>query len=192
MAVAALITSESEGREGCMAARVYWCELPEAAGRLAIVRKPRAAPYLDEDIGVWRREGLDVVVSLLEAAEAAEVGLAGQSAAMMAAGLEFVSFPVVDRGVPETMASYAAIAEALASRITGGGSVGFHCHASLGRSPTLAAGVLVRIGLSPGEAIQRLRRARHATVPETDAQHAWIADYAAQLVAGGANRSDEK
>lgn len=46
------------------------------AGRLAIMPRPRAGDWLEDEAQSWRRQGLDVVVSLLEDNEVAELDLA--------------------------------------------------------------------------------------------------------------------
>lgn len=57
-----------------MRSQVYWIGLP-MLGRLAIMPRPRAGDWLDEEILDWRAEGIDIVVSLLEREEVIELGL---------------------------------------------------------------------------------------------------------------------
>lgn len=161
-----------------MPPRLYWVDLPEVSGRVAITTRPRAVPYLDEDVAHWRSEGLSAVASLLEPAEAAKVGLATQGDVMRAAGVVLVALPVGDHGVPASMADYAAAVETLAARVIDGQRIACHCFAGLGRSPMLAAGVLIRLGLEADEALARLGKARQVQVPETQPQVDWIMDYA--------------
>jgi len=47
-----------------MRPQVYWINLP-MAGRLAIMARPRAGDWLDDEISGWRVQGIDTVVSLL-------------------------------------------------------------------------------------------------------------------------------
>ena len=47
-------------------------------GKLGIVARPRGGDWLDEEARGWREAGLDVVVSLLEEAEAIELDLRGE------------------------------------------------------------------------------------------------------------------
>ncbi|MGJ5045890.1 hypothetical protein ACQR09_02425 [Bradyrhizobium oligotrophicum] len=54
--------------------RLHWIDLP-TPGRLAIAARPRAEDWLDDDIAAWARERIAVVASLLEPAEADELGL---------------------------------------------------------------------------------------------------------------------
>ena len=52
---------------------VFWIN-PGANGRLAIVPRPRSAEWLANDLSALRRDGIDILVSLLTKAEAAETG----------------------------------------------------------------------------------------------------------------------
>src|SRR5215207_7452876 len=77
--------------------RIHWIEMP---GRFAIMARPRADDWLEVDITEWRTSGVDLVVSLLEREEVSELGLQREAELCRACGIEFVSFPIPDRGVP--------------------------------------------------------------------------------------------
>ena len=68
-------------------------------GRLSTMPRPRGDDWLDEEMAAFRDAGVDVLVCLLTSAEAAELGLAGEGAAAIDAGLEFHAFPIDDLGV---------------------------------------------------------------------------------------------
>lgn len=51
-----------------MRPKVYWIDLP-MAGRLAIMARPRAGDWLEDEISGWRAQGVEIVVSLLEQEE---------------------------------------------------------------------------------------------------------------------------
>src|SRR5919108_323922 len=76
-------------------------------GRLVIVPRPRGGDWLADEIAAWRMAGVDVVVSLLTPEEDAEFDITGERAACLAAGVDFVPFPIPDRGVPADRASAA-------------------------------------------------------------------------------------
>jgi hypothetical protein len=76
---------------------VHWIEAPPP-GRLAIVPRPRAGDWLGDEIAGWRAAGIDLVVSLLEPEEAAELGLQDEAGLCRQNTIEFVSFPIPDRG----------------------------------------------------------------------------------------------
>src|SRR5690349_14593755 len=82
-----------------MRAQLYWIEGPPGR-RAAILARPRGGDWLEDEVCSWKDQGVDVVVSLLTSPEVEEFGLAGEAAACAAAGIEYVSVPVPDRGVP--------------------------------------------------------------------------------------------
>src|SRR5947208_312172 len=92
---------------------IYWLNLPEGLP-LAIMPRPRAGDWLDDEVAGWRNEGIDLVVSLLEKDEVAELELAREPACCQAENIEFLSFPIPDRGVPSSMKE----AEQLVRRIS--------------------------------------------------------------------------
>jgi len=143
-------------------------------GRLAIAPRPRGGDWLEDDVRELRRLGLDILVSMLEPTEAAELGLSGEGSVCARTGLDFVSIPIQDRGVPESGLRFAAAVAELHARVAAGAAIGVHCRACIGRSSLIAAAVLVASGLSPSEAWRRLESARGVPVPDTEEQRNWL------------------
>jgi protein-tyrosine phosphatase len=141
---------------------------------MAIVGRPRGGDCLDDEASGWRRAGLDVVVSLLEEEEAAELGLAREAQAAASKGIRFISFPISDRGVPASMQRAVALLKDIAEALEGGKNVAIHCRQGVGRSGLIAAGRLVTSGMGAGAAIGPVSAARGQAVPETAAQRRWI------------------
>src|SRR5438477_7668874 len=56
---------------------IYWIDRG-GAGRLAIMARPRAGEWLEDEVAHWRAVGVDTVVCLLEPAEIAELALADE------------------------------------------------------------------------------------------------------------------
>ena len=125
---------------------------------------------MPDDIAGLRAAGVDVLVSLLKPDEAAELGLDDEAHAREKAGIEFVSLPVLDRGVPENTEKFIAVAEELRTRVETGRSIGIHCRAGIGRSAMLAATILVLGGHRADEAWARIEQARGVPVPDTREQ----------------------
>lgn len=159
---------------------IYWIEGPWP-GRLAITPRPRGGGWLENEMRAWRRAGIDVVVSLLTPDEASELGLEQEPDHCSANGIDYYSLPIADRGVPGSDADVSRLIGKLDSKLTDGKNVAIHCRQGIGRSSLIAAGVLIEIGLSPAEAIQRVSSARCVPVPETSEQREWIASLGATL-----------
>lgn len=155
---------------------LYWLREVEGV-RLAIMPRPRSGEWLADEIAGWNRLGVQTVVSLLELHEVRELDLANEESLCRAAGLQFISFPVPDRGVPSNSAAFAHLVAAIEQRLRSGESVAVHCRAGIGRSGLLGACVLKAFGVDPDSAFRLLSRARGVTVPDTDAQIAWVREY---------------
>lgn len=145
------------------------------AGRLAIMPRPRAGDWLEDEVASWRRQGLDVIVSLLEDAEVAELGLEAEAAACEKAGLSFRRLPIPDRGVPASAAAVAQLVTDLIGELRAGRGVGLHCRIGVGRSALIAACVLTALGVPAEAAWQGIEKSRGQSVPDTAEQRAWVA-----------------
>jgi protein-tyrosine phosphatase len=121
-----------------MRPQVNWIDQP-MAGRLAIMARPRAGDWLDDEIAGWRAQGIDIVVSLLEPDEISELGLQREEGLCRAQGMEFVAFPIQDRGVPGSLRGAVALARLVSNKIGEGRSVAVHCRAGIGSSSLIAA-----------------------------------------------------
>lgn len=160
-----------------MAPRLFPVAIAAVPGQLAITLRPRGHQHLDADVAAWRATGIELIASCLERHEEASLGLEREAAACQAAGIEFLAAPVRDRSVHDTVEAMMPHVELLADRLLAGRCVALHCWASLGRSPTLAACTLVRVGVSAIDAIAHLSAARGTAVPETPAQRDWVYDF---------------
>lgn len=73
---------------------------------------------LGDETAAWRAAGIDLVVSLLEAEEEAQLVLEGEAAA--ASGVKFRAFPIPDRGVPASRESVAELADGIVDALDAG------------------------------------------------------------------------
>ena len=158
--------------------KIYWIGL-DTPGRLGISRKPDGGEALERQMARLAHGMVDHVVSLLEPAEAADLGLADEGGAAGRHGLGFYNFPITDHGVPGDVAHYRRVAHAIHRRLHTGQAIVIHCRAGLGRAPSLAIAALIEGGVDPDEAILRVGSARGRPVPETDEQLAFIRAFAA-------------
>jgi protein-tyrosine phosphatase len=159
-----------------MRPQVHWIDA-SLAGRLAIMPRPRADDWLDDEIAGWRAEGIDLVVSLLESDETAELGLHREEELCHRQEMEFVSFPIPDRGVPTSLSKTATLVQILASKISAGRAIAIHCRAGIGRSSLLAACVLICSGTNPDRVFDLISNARGVRVPDTEGQREWVGEF---------------
>ena len=153
--------------------RIYWIE-DFNPPRLAIVARPRGDDWLRDDLAALKAGGIDVLVSLIEPAEAEELGLAAEGALAEHLGMRFVSYPIPDRCTPSDLAGFRLFVARLADMVRNGQRIGAHCRGCIGRSTVLVAAVLVALGTDPGDALMRIEDARGWPVPDTPEQRAWI------------------
>jgi protein-tyrosine phosphatase len=151
----------------------YWIETGLPA-KLAIMPRPSGGPHLDAAIRDLKREGANVLVSLLPLDEAFDLGLEYERAACDAHGLLFRNFPIPDRGIPESTEAFLTFLEILHNDLLKNRSIVAHCFAGIGRSSLLLAALLRREGLATDDAFRRITQARRALVPDTPAQLHWV------------------
>jgi protein-tyrosine phosphatase len=128
---------------------------------------------LPDDIAAVKAAGVDTIMSLLEPAEAAKIGLAAQEAACSAQGIAFLNHPIRDMHLPEATA-FAALAADVAARLRNGSNIALHCYASIGRSGMLACTILGHFGYTSQTALSHVSQMRGKPVPDTEEQAAFI------------------
>jgi protein-tyrosine phosphatase len=166
-----------------MRSDVFWIRAP-LMGRLAIMARPRAGEWLEDEIIGWQMEGVDTVVSLLEPAEISELGLENEAELSQEHGIEFISFPIQDRGLPASLRDATTLAQAVAHQVRQGKAVAIHCRAGIGRASLIAAGVLICSGLSADDAFRLISVARGIDVPDTEAQREWVVAFEKAMATG--------
>jgi protein-tyrosine phosphatase len=153
-----------------MPSELYWIDAPSSL-KLAIMARPRAGDWLDDEIAHWKRSGVGIVVSLLEPDEIEDLGLGMESMLCEASGIRYVSFPIPDRGVPHDPRNVMRFAaEIVAERKP----IAIHCRAGIGRSSLMAAAILIGRGVEPVAAMSAIQKARGVPVPDTEAQRDWV------------------
>lgn len=163
-----------------MSTEVYRIDGPWP-GSLAISARPRGGDWLEDEVKSWRAAGFDVIVSLLTPQEVEEMDLKQEGQYCRQNHISFLSFPIVDRGVPESRPAALRLLEQLEAELALGKTVNVHCRQGLGRSALIAAGLLVAKGVPSAEAVARIGTARHSPVPETPEQRKWIDSLAPSL-----------
>ena len=157
-----------------MAVRVYWIESFSSGARLGIMARPRGDEWLDSEMLNLKKQGVALLVSLLENSEIGELGLGDEAAACERAGIEFINFSIPDRGLPGSEVKIADLIKTLAEKIDIGGSVAIHCRMGIGRSSIVAGAVLLQKGFTADKALRQITDARGLKVPDTNEQVEWL------------------
>jgi protein-tyrosine phosphatase len=143
-------------------------------GAVSVVSRPLGDELLIGELTELREEGVDVLVSLLAVDELPITGLLDEQFAAPFVGLAFHQLPTPDQAPPPRDDATLDLIGELADEVLAGAHVAAHCHAGRGRSPALAAAVLVLAGNPAEEAITALSQARGRAVPHHEDQREWV------------------
>jgi len=160
---------------------IYKVELI-GSGFLAVMAKPVASEWIEEEFKNIALEGIEQIVSLLDQNEAWDVGLQNEKELAEKNGMEFVSFPIKDRGLPESVREFSDFTKNLYHQIAGGKNTVIHCRAGIGRTGIVAAGVLLHCGFEVGEAFEHISQKRGIAVPDTIEQSEWVEVNSVEIV----------
>jgi protein-tyrosine phosphatase len=164
--------------------KLYWIA-KSSPGRLAISVRPRGGDWLEDEIEGWRKQGIDVVVSLLTPSENEELDLKDEGGFSKAKGIRFISFPIEDRGVPQSRAKVEELVAQLSSKIQQGKNVAVHCRQGIGRSSLISAALLISAGEDIEQTLKAISKARGLDVPETAEQRRWLDQFAKAHASNG-------
>ena len=159
-----------------LSVQIYWIK-SESSPSLAIVPRPRGGDWLEDELLAMRREGIDVLISLLTPPEQDELGLSLEAAACEKAGIEYMNFAIPDRDVPVSRQSFGSFLSQVQHALKAGKRVGAHCRAGIGRSSLMIATLLCSQGVSSQDAFRQISEARGLTVPDTPEQVSWVAGF---------------
>ena len=123
--------------------KVYQAE----AGFLAIMGRPQLSAGQPDSIATLADSGIGCIVSLLEPAESTMLGLEAESEAVNDNGMSYISFPIIDYGVPSSLDDFSILTADIFRQLKEGTNVLLHCRGGVGRSGLMAAGVLLQTGL---------------------------------------------
>lgn len=130
---------------------------------------------LTEDLRVIRDWGATALVTLIEAHEFRLLGIDDLGIAVERQGLQWIHLPIRDVDVPDDRfeRAWKLAGPALHLRIDAGERILIHCRGGLGRTGLVAGLILVERGVSPRQAIDRVRAARPHAI-ETRAQEHYV------------------
>jgi ADP-ribosyl-[dinitrogen reductase] hydrolase len=129
------------------------------------------------DLDAIETWGASAMVTLIEAHEFGLLRVPDLGAQVLARGIDWHHLPIPDVRAPgERFASgWQRSGPALHSLLLAGERVLVHCRGGLGRAGTVAAQLLVELGVPPQEAIERVRAARPGAI-ETAEQERYVLD----------------
>ncbi|UPK69513.1 dual specificity protein phosphatase family protein [Chitinophaga filiformis] len=157
-----------------MATRIYWLHKFENSSQLGIMSRPRGNEWLEEEILSAKRQGVKVIVSLLEKDEILELDLQRQPAICAKHEILYLHFPIPDRSIPSQDKQLHHFIRQVQERIALGESTVIHCRMGIGRSSIIAGYLMVQDGYKPDEVFSYIGKVRGLRVPDTDEQEDWL------------------
>jgi len=155
---------------------VYWIEGPWV-GQLGIVPRPRGGDWLEDDVKAWRLVHINIVVSMLTHEENRELKIEREAESSRKQGIDFRSFPIIDRSTPDRYEDVLKIVMKLEDALNHGQNVVVHCRQGIGRSAILAASILVHAGINVDDSFKLVEKARGRPVPDTIDQRQWVEEF---------------
>jgi len=134
-------------------------------------------------IALWRPAA---VVTLVEDHELELLGVSELGTQVRARGMAWHHLPIVDVQPPDARfdVQWQSVGLGLLAVLFGGGRVLVHCRGGLGRAGTVAARLLVELGVPASDAIARVRQARPGAI-ETGAQQRYVLNLPCPAGSGG-------
>ena len=131
---------------------------------------------LDLDLDVIQHWGATALLSLIEDQEFDRLSVRGLGNAVEHRHMEWWHLPIPDGSPPGPVfeTAWGDAGGAIRDRLRSGFDVVIHCRGGLGRAGTIAARLLVELGMRPDEAVRRVRDARGPGAIETPAQEAHV------------------
>ena len=132
---------------------------------------------LARDLDMIRDWGAAAIITLVETQELALLRVDRIGAEVRRRHMSWLHVPIVDVATPDEgfERAWVSAGEGLRSILRSGFDVLVHCRGGLGRAGTIAARLLVELGMEPGTAIAKVRKARPGAI-ETLAQEKFVLD----------------
>jgi ADP-ribosyl-[dinitrogen reductase] hydrolase len=127
------------------------------------------------DLEAIRQWGAAAVVTLVEPNELALLRVENLGEEVRRRGMSWFHLPIADISTPDEgfERDWASSGDALRTLLRNGRDVLVHCRGGLGRAGTIAACLLIELGMEPAVAIRRVRNARPGAI-ETREQEDYV------------------
>lgn len=145
-----------------------------------MMARPRGHDWLEDDVRKLTFYEVDTVVSLLEPSEIKELGLSKEEALCQGHNIDFINYPIRDRGVPESQTTFNLLILDLYERLKNRKKVTVHCRMGIGRTSMVCAALLIKNGVPAEKVFDLLSESRTLQVPDTEEQVSWLRDFGNQ------------
>ena len=157
-----------------MFTKIYWVHQLDNLAKIGIMARPRGNDWLEDEINHLKNNGVDVLVSLLEKSEIAELGLEYEEKYCLAKNISYINLPIKDRDTPQDKNLLEKFIATTILNIKDGKSVVIHCRMGIGRASIIASSILLHLNIPLNEIIDNITRTRGLKIPDTEEQLAWL------------------
>ncbi|TDF39319.1 protein tyrosine phosphatase [Alteromonadaceae bacterium M269] len=98
-------------------------------GSLSVMAKPVSGEWIEDEFAGIASYGINILVSLLEKEESKELGLENEQKHCHKNDINFISYPIKDRGVPNSVTHFVKLIHYLFNEISAGKNIVIHCRA---------------------------------------------------------------
>ena len=156
-------------------------KVPAYSGRIGITFCP--GKQIDSISGfTWQRDlaadldalahwGASTVVTLIEDHEFGMMQVEALGEGVRHRHMDWLHLPIVDVSIPDAgfEALWENVSEGLRAKLRSGAHIVVHCRGGLGRAGTIAARLLIELGMDPRDAVNQVRNVRPGAI-ETKSQ----------------------
>ena len=160
-----------------MFTKVYWIETFDNGAAIGIMPRPRGNDWLEDEIERLAFHGVHTIVSLLERSEISELGLRDEEILCLKHTIDFINFPIPDRGLPVDQQSVINLISELRQRLEQRKKIVVHCRMGIGRSSIIAGATLMKDGMKAEKILAKISEARELKVPDTKDQENWLKQF---------------
>lgn len=160
-----------------MLTKIYWIEKFDNGAALGIMARPRGNDWLEDEIKGLKFNKIQTIVSLLEREEISELGLNQEENFCKHYQIDYINFPIKDRGLPADQNKVKILILQLRQKIQQGEKVVIHCRMGIGRSSIIAGAILLNDNVNADEVINKICKEREMQVPDTEEQRDWLRSF---------------
>lgn len=157
-----------------MFTKIYWLHQFDNLAKIGIMARPRGNDWLEDEINHLKNNGVDILVSLLEKSEIAELGLEDEEKYCLVNNISYINFPIKDRDIPQDKSLLEKFITKTILNIKDGKSVVIHCRMGIGRASIIASSILLNFNIPLNEIIDNITRIRGLKIPDTEEQLVWL------------------